>query len=447
MTPADPLAARRRAHAHAIFQAGLRAAAPGACVGRTLELHKDRLRLVDREIQLDQVGRLLVIGAGKAAAGMAAAVEEILGDRISGGSINTKYGHALPLQHVDLVECGHPVPDQAGVVGTEAMLRQVAALDERDLVLCLLSGGGSALLPAPAAGLTLQDKQDTTQELLACGASIDAVNAVRKHLSRIKGGHLARLAQPASIHALALSDVIGDPLDTIASGPAYPDSTTFADCQRIVARYGIRQRLPGAVRRHLDAGERGEIADTPKAGDPCFARAANHVIGSNSLAIDAAQERARDLGYQTVVLTTRLCGEAREVAAALAAIALECAASGRPAAPPACVICGGETTVTLRGNGKGGRNQELALAAAVQLHGNAGNTLLSGGTDGTDGPTDAAGAIVDGQTLARAGQAGLDPADFLARNDSYHFFDALGDLVTTGPTQTNVMDLQIVLVS
>ncbi len=449
-TPADhPLSGqpqRRREHLRRIFAAALQAAAPAACMRRALGLEGGRLRLLDTSLALDQVSRLLVVGAGKAAAAMAAAAEEVLGDRLDGGTVNTKHGHALPLRRVRVVECGHPVPDQAGVEGTDAILATVRGLDAHALVLCLLSGGGSALMPAPAPGLTLADKQATTGLLLACGATIGEINVVRKHLSRVKGGQLARWAQPARVVALALSDVIGDPLETIASGPCYPDPSTFADCQQIVARHGLGDRLPPAVRQRLAAGAGGRIEDTPKPGDACFACTANHVIGNNALAIAAAEQQARALGYTPLVLTTRLQGEAREAAAAVAAVALEARSSGRPVAPPACLIWGGETTVTLRGDGKGGRNQELALAAAVQLNGAEDVTLLSGGTDGTDGPTDAAGAIADGQTLARARAAGLSAAEHLARHDSYRFFAALDDLVITGPTQTNVMDLQLVLV-
>jgi len=405
------------------------------------------LCIYDARYPLDRISRLIVVGAGKATPAMAAAAEEILGDHITAGAINTKYEHTVPLARIATTECAHPVPDEAGVAGTEKILSLLQDVDGDTLVLCLFSGGGSALLPAPAEGLSLADKQETTQQLLACGATIDEINAVRKHLSRVKGGLLARQAQPARLVTLALSDVIGDPLDTIASGPTYPDSTTFVYCLELVDRYGLRQRLPAAVRQRLEAGARDDLPETPKTDDPCFSRAATHVIGNNALAIAAARDRACELGYQALVLSTRIQGEAREVAAVFAAVAQEVCSADRPVSRPACIIGGGETTVTLRGNGKGGRNQELALAAAVRLDGWEGVTLLSGGTDGTDGPTDAAGAVVDGQTLSRSRHLGLSASDFLARNDSYHFFAALDDLVITGATSTNVMDLQIILVS
>jgi len=378
---------------------------------------------------------------------MAAAAEEILGDRIEAGAINTKYGHALDLNRIETFSAGHPVPDEAGVAGTQRQLELVQDLDPNALVICLFSGGGSALLPAPAPGLTLAEKQDTTRLLLACGATIDEINALRKHLSAVKGGLLARAAAPARVLGLMLSDVIGDPLDTIASGPTHPDSTTFSDCLELVDRYNLRRELPGQVRQRLEDGSQGQIPETPKLSDPCFAQTENLVIGNSTLAIAAATERARTLGYEVLVLTSRLQGEAREAAAALASIAQEVATANRPIARPACIIAGGETTVTLRGDGKGGRNQELALAAALHLDGWSTITLLSGGTDGTDGPTDAAGALVDGKTLTRARAQDLEARTFLDRNDSYSFFKTLNDLVVTGPTGTNVMDLQIILIT
>ena len=327
------------------------------------------------------------------------------------------------------------------------MLRLLHDLDEESLVICLFSGGGSALMPAPGQEVTLEEKQRTTQLLLECGASIDEINAVRKHLSTVKGGLLARRAQPATVISLLMSDVIGDRLDTIASGPIYPDPTRFEDCLEIAARFGLRTRLPAAVSAHLEAGARGDKAETPAAGDPCFSRTLNHIVGNNALALSAAAKRARELGYEPLVLSSRIAGETVEAARFHVAIAEEVALSGQPVAPPACLISGGETTVVVTGPGKGGRNQEFALAGAVHLADSDRITLLSGGTDGTDGPTDAAGAVCDGATLERARALGLDAAGHLAANDSYSFFSALDDLVVTGPTGTNVMDLRLLLVS
>ena len=440
-------AATRREHARAIFAAGLAAAEPGHCVRRALAVEGNHLRCGTRRIAFDQISTLRVIGAGKATAAMAQAAEGILGERIDAGAINTKYDHALPLKHIETFEAGHPIPDEAGVAGAQRQLELLAGLDANAVVIALFSGGGSALLPAPAPGISLADKQEATRQLLACGATIDQINALRKHLSAAKGGLLARAAAPAQICALMLSDVIGDPLDTIASGPTHPDSTTFAYCLELIDRYDLRQQLPASVRQRLEAGAGGTLPETPKPGDPCFADSVSLVVGNSSLAIDAAAAQARAHGYEVLVLTSRLQGEAREAAAALTAVAQEVAHADRPGAKPACLIAGGETTVTLRGDGKGGRNQELALAASLHLDGWPAITLLSGGTDGTDGPTDAAGALVDGATLARARAMDLQARAFLDRNDAYHFFQALDDLVITGPTGTNVMDLQILLIS
>ena len=299
-------AALRRAHARAIFDAGVAAADPGRCIHQTLVVTGDELHCGSLRFFLDTISSLRLVGAGKATAAMAAATEAILGDHIDCGAINTKYGHALPLARVETFEAGHPVPDEAGVAGARRQLELLAGLDPDALVLGLFSGGGSALLPAPAEGLTLAEKQETTRLLLACGATIDEINALRKHLSAIKGGLLARVAAPARVVALMLSDVIGDPLDTIASGPTHPDATTFGDCLAIVDRYGLRHQLPAPVRQHLEAGARGEQPETPKPGDPCFARAESLIIGNSRLAIDAAAHKASALGYEVCVLTSRL---------------------------------------------------------------------------------------------------------------------------------------------
>jgi hydroxypyruvate reductase len=442
-----PSESRLRRDALSIFRASLEAASPEKTILRNLALTGAVLRAGNRRYDLDRFERVLVIGAGKASARMARALEKLLGARISGGLINTKYGHLARLRRIELNECGHPVPDQAGVDGARRIAEIAASAGERDLVICLVSGGGSALLPLPVDGVTLEEKQETTRLLLACGATIHEINAVRKHISAVKGGQLARLAAPATVLALLLSDVIGDPLDVIASGPAAPDDSTYAAAWRVVEKYGLAGRIPASVRARLEAGLRGEAPETPKPGDPCFARTQNLIVGSNRLAVDAAVRRARELGYKPLVLSTMIEGETREVAQVHAAVAREILASGRPAKPPCCVISGGETTVTLKGDGLGGRNQEFALACAIALDGLPGAVAFSGGTDGTDGPTDAAGAIADGRTVRRATASGLDPARFLARNDSYHFFEALGDLVKTGPTGTNVMDVRLLLVA
>ncbi len=425
------LEAKLRRQARAIFKAALQAANPAQAVFRRLQ-REDYTRY----------RHIYVIGAGKAGAAMARAAERVLGRLISGGLLNVKYGHTVPLRRIQLNECGHPVPDRQGVEGSRRIAEIAANAGAEDLVLCLISGGASALLPLPANPITLEEKQATTKLLLACGASIHEINAVRKHISQIKGGQLARRAYPAKVLTLLLSDVIGDNLDVIGSGPTAPDQSTFAQARAILEKYGILGRVPASVRVRLAGGESGAIPETPKPDDPIFARVRNVVIGSNRLAVDAAAARARELGFRTLVLSTFVEGETREIARMHAAIAKEIVHSGQPVKPPACIITGGETTVTLRGDGLGGRNQEFVLSAAIDIADLPNVVVFSAGTDGSDGPTDAAGAIADGRTLARDARA----PEFLARNDSYHYFEGLGDLVVTGPTNTNVMDVRLILV-
>lgn len=435
-----------RKDAMAIFRAALEAADPVEAVGRHLRLEGGALVAGRRRYRLDAFRNLYVLGAGKASATMAVAVERLLRQRIRGGLINTKYGHLARLRRIELNECGHPVPDENGVRGAERIAELARRAGADDLIICLISGGASALMPLPAAPVTLEEKQAATRLLLACGANIHELNCLRKHLSAVKGGQLARLAAPATLVALMLSDVIGDDLDVIGSGPTAPDRSTFGAACGVLEKYDLLERVPASVRERLEAGARGEIPETPKPGDAIFERTQNLIVGSNRLAVDAAARTARRLGYKTLVLSTMIEGETREVARMHAAIAKEILHSGRPLRPPACVISGGETTVTLRGEGLGGRNQEFVLAAALDLAGLAPLVVLSGGTDGTDGPTDAAGAIADGATLTRAAGLGLEARRYLDRNDSYRFFQPLGDLLVTGPTGTNVMDVRVMLV-
>ncbi|HEY9074672.1 MAG TPA: glycerate kinase, partial [Desulfobaccales bacterium] len=374
------------------------------------------------------------------------ALEELLDDRLTQGLILVKRGYAAPLKKTRVLEAGHPLPDQSGLEGAAGMLRLLEGCSEKDLIMGAFSGGASALLPAPVPPLNLQQKQLATQLLLECGAEIGEINCIRKHLSRSKGGGLARAAYPATLISLILSDVVGDRLDVIASGPTVADDSRFADCLAVVARYGLAARLPAPVWRYLQDGAAGLHPETPKAGDPIFARVQNVVVGNNRLALLAARDRAAALGFRALLLTSGLEGEASQVARVLAAVGKEVCLSGHPVAAPACVLAGGETTVTLVSPGKGGRNQELALAAALALDGWDRISLLAAGTDGTDGPTEAAGAVADGATCRRARALGLNPADFLRRHDSYHFFAALGDLLITGPTRTNVMDIICLLI-
>jgi hydroxypyruvate reductase len=429
-----------------IFKAALGASDPVTAIRRHVRVSGNALVAARRRYRLDSFRRVFVIGAGKAGAAMAQAVERLLGNRIAAGWINVKYGHLAKLRRIELHECGHPVPDEAGVRGAGRIAAIAEQAGEDDLIVCLISGGASALMPAPAPPITLEEKQAVTRLLLASGANIHEVNAVRKHISRLKGGQLARLASPATVLSLMLSDVIGDDLDVIGSGPTAPDASTFQAARAVLEKYGLLDKAPQSVRERIERGVAGEIPETPKHSEKLFLRVQNLVVGSNALAVAAAAAEARRLGLRPLVLSTRIEGETRDVARMHAAIAREVIASGRPARPPLCLVSGGETTVTLRGGGLGGRNQEFVLAAAIDLAGLERVAVLSAGTDGTDGPTDAAGAIATGRTVWRAQAAGLDPARFLADNDSYHFFEALGDLLKTGPTNTNVMDVRLILV-
>ncbi|HYA42878.1 MAG TPA: glycerate kinase [Syntrophobacteraceae bacterium] len=429
-----------------IFSAGLKAADPEQAVKGHVRLNGNLLRVGERSYDLDSYDNIIVTGFGKATAPMAKALEDILGDRLTDGLITVKFGHGLPLKKVVVKTAGHPAPDEAGIRSTRLILERLAKCTEKDLVLCAFSGGGSALSPAPRPPLGLEDKQKTTRILLECGASIFELNAIRKHLSICKGGQLARLAHPATLVALFLSDVVGDPLDVISSGPTVPDPSTYSDCLEIVERYGLPASVPEKVLKLFRDGADGRIEETPKQGDAAFEKVQNLVVGNNRASLLASAQRAKRLGYNTLILTSFLQGEAREVAQALAAIAKEIVTTGNPAPAPACILAGGETTVTIRGNGKGGRNQELALAAATSIAGWPQIALLSAGTDGTDGPSDAAGAFADGSTCRNAALMGLIPRNYLERNDSYHFFEALGDLFITGPTRTNVMDVVCILV-
>ena len=435
-----------RQHAMEIFQAALKAVDPVEAILRHVKRVDDGLQIGEHRFVFKDYDRILVVGAGKAGAPMARALEDLLGDHIADGVIVVKEGHGLPLEHIRIHEASHPVPDERGIRGAEEILSLVKGAGERDLVLCLISGGGSALLVAPADGVTLEDKQAVTRLLLACGADIHEINTIRKHLSRAKGGGLARFAYPATVVSLILSDVIGDDLNVIASGPAVPDTSTFEDTRRVLEKYDIQDRVPASVQSRIQQGLVGDIEDTPKIGDAVFQKCYTELVGTNIQALKAAGQQAEELGYQTLILSSTVEGEAREVVKVLTAIGKEVRDSGNPLSAPACILCGGETTVTIRGDGKGGRNQEFALAAALGLDGIENIVVLAGGTDGNDGPTDAAGAMADGRTLARARTKGLDPLDYLRRNDSYHFFQALDDLVITGPTLTNVMDVYMILV-
>jgi hydroxypyruvate reductase len=377
-------------------------------------------------------GRTIVVGAGKASAAMALAVEQSWQGDLS-GLVITRYGHGAPCKKIEIVEASHPVPDANGRDAALRMGKLVKGLNKDDLVLCLISGGGSALLAAPAPGLTLEDKQSVNRQLLACGAPIGEMNCVRKHLSALKGGRLAAAASPAEVVSLIISDVPGDDPATVASGPTVPDPTTREDALAILRKY--RFDLPAHVWTFLET----EAAETPKPGDPRFARVRTEMIAAPAQSLAAAAKLARDAGYRVIGLGDRIEGEAREVARLQAAQAL--ATKG-----PAVILSGGETTVTLKGKGRGGRNAEFALALAIALDGRANISAIAGDTEGIDGSEDNAGALVTADTLARAEARGLDARAFLANNDAYSFFEAIGDLIVTGPTRTNVNDFRAILV-
>ncbi len=447
---AERLLEQMRKDALAIFNAGVAAVDPALCISKSCKIKDNSLAIAGHRYDLERFDRIMVIGAGKASAAMGGAMESILPDpirgRITHGLIITKYGHSVPLKKIKVIEADHPVPDEAGAAAAKKLLEIAETADENTLVINLISGGGSALTPLPAGGITLENKQETTDALLECGAAIHEINTIRKHLSRFKGGQLARAVHPAIMINLVISDVVGDDLSTIASGPAVPDTTTFRECLDIVRKFGLETGLPAPVLNHLNQGAAGKSPETPKPGDPVFSNIHHHIIADNMAALKAAQKKADQLGYNSLVLSSMIEGETREVSKVHTAIAKEVVRSGHPVVPPACILSGGETTVTIQGNGKGGRNQEFALACVSDIAGLENTVILSCGTDGTDGPTDAAGAIADHTTLSRAKALGLDPDRYLSENNAYPFFSQLNDLVKTGPTRTNVMDIRIILI-
>jgi glycerate 2-kinase len=408
----------------AMFKAGVDAALPQLCVPRHLPPRPK--------------GRTVIIGAGKASGAMAKALEEAWDGPLE-GLVVTRYGYRLPTERLEVVEAAHPVPDAAGREAAKRIFEMVQGLTEDDLVLCLISGGGSALLAMPAKGISLEDKQAVNKALLASGATISEMNTVRKHLSAIKGGRLARAAYPARIVSLMISDVPGDDASIIASGPTVPDPSTNEDARGIVAKYGIE--LPDAVKRVLDT-----IEETPKPGDPCFERVENIMIATPQASLEATARVAREAGVTPVILGDSIEGESRDVGLVHAGIARQCALRGQPEKPPCVLISGGETTITLKGQGKGGPNTEFLLSLAIALDGMENIYALAGDTDGVDGSEDNAGALIYPDTLKRAEAAGLNAKAYLADNDPYTFFKGIGDLLETGPTMTNVNDLRCILI-
>jgi glycerate-2-kinase len=429
------------------LEAALNAADPRQIIKSKLILRGSTLKVEDYSFDLDKFSQIYVVGGGKASGSMAEALEEVLGNRITKGLVNVPRGSAHKTRIILLHEASHPIPDETGVEGTRRMLEIVEQAEKDDLIICLISGGGSSLMPSPRGKITIADKKHITNTLLKCGATISEINTVRKHISDFKGGWLAKRAYPATILNLILSDVVGDPLDFIASGPTVPDSTTFKDAVGILNKYGLWGRAPASIKEVLSEGEKGTIPETPKAGDEAFKKVYNVVVGNNRVASQAACECLKAVGLNTLLLTTSMEGEARHVAVVLASIGREVSISGNPVQRPVGIVAGGETTVTVTGKGLGSRNQEIALAAALKLKELDGTVIASLSTDGIDGPTNAAGAIADGKTVARALKIGLKLEEFLANNDSYHFFEKLGDLIFTGPTGTNVNDISVIVVA
>lgn len=428
-----------------VLQASLEAVDPYQAVRQAVDLSGSHLQVGERTFELKELEGLHLVGVGKAAPAMARALVDLLGSRLQSGVVVSKLPPAaawvgLP-SFFTVIQGGHPVPDAGSLAAARAIQKQLAPVGESDLVICLISGGGSALMTDPQPGITLQDLQTLTALLLESGARIDEINTIRKHLDRVKGGGLARAAAPASLAALVLSDVVGSPLDMIASGPTVPDPTTFEDAWAILKRYALMDKLPDPIAQHLQAGLGGEVPETPKAGESIFQHSETFVVGSNLSASRAGVKAAAAAGFQSQLLTTYLQGEAQAAGRFLGSVLRQMAASGEPLARPACLIAGGETTVVVRGDGLGGRNLEVALGVAQEITGLSDVVFISLATDGEDGPTDSAGAVVTGQTISKAGALGLDAADFLRRNDSYHFFEPLDALIRIGPTGTNVNDI------
>ncbi|RLF21158.1 MAG: glycerate kinase [Thermoprotei archaeon] len=445
----DPLCRKARHMTLQLLEEGLKAADPYISVKRAIKMTQDSLEILDFRIELDGIDNVYVVGAGKACGGMAKALEEVLNDRISKGIVIIPKGTPKPrVSRIELVEGSHPIPSKENIRHAKRIMELVKEADSRDLVLCLISGGGSALLCLPREELSVDDVQELTRVLLKSGATIHEVNTIRKHVELLKGGKLARLAHPATVISLIISDVVGDDLDVIASGPTAPDKSTFKDAMDVLEKYGVKHEVPGKVLEIIERGVRGEIEENPKPGDDIFKKVYNFIVASNTISLEAMERRARELGLKPLVLTSYLEGEAREVGRVIASIARHLYHQGQPLDKPCVLLMGGETTVTLEeyGKGKGGRNQELVLSASMNIRRLKGIAIASIGTDGIDGNSDAAGAIVDWLTVDEAERRGLSPMHYLLKHDSYSFFKELGrSLIFTGPTGTNVNDLTVLI--
>ncbi len=431
--------------AEKIFMAGVRSVLPEKLITSVMRLEGSVLSISDHKILLDDIKNIYVIGAGKASAAMGHYVESILGNRISGGHIVVKYGYACKLKRIKVTEAGHPIPDENGFKAAEEIIKISGQASENDLVICLISGGGSALLADLPEGILPEELYIVNNLLIRCGATINEINTVRKHLSRVKGGQLARIVSPARLVTLILSDVTGNPLEVIASGPTVPDPSTFTDALKVIEDYHLTTDITSGILNYLKDGSHGIYPETPKPGDPLFSSTMNFLAGTNQIALKAAKTEAVRMGFKTYIIDSELKGDVENVCESVISTAIFFK-NNKEIQKPVCLLFGGETTVRINGNGTGGRNQHLALSAAIRLKDIPGITLLAAGTDGTDGPTNAAGAVADSETIPRALSLNADPENYLGEFDSYNFFKRVGDLIITGPTFTNVMDLVVVLV-
>ncbi len=438
------MAEKMRNHANSILSEAISAVDPSACIYRAVNKDGRDIVINNRSYDLSRYDHIYAIAFGKAAISMSKAIEDILGDSLTDGIAVTKHGFGGSLLKMKVYESGHPMPDDHSVAAGKTVHSFLERTGERDLIFFLISGGGSALITLPRKGVTITDIVKLTDSLMRAGATIDDLNTVRKHLCSIKGGGLAKMAYPSQSVSLILSDVVGDPLDVIASGPTVPDTSTFSEFNEIVERYDLK--LSPAVSGLLEDGLEGVIEETPKLGATVFERTSHYLVGNNALALQEAQKKASELGYNTMVLSSSIIGEAREVAKVFASIAREERLRGTPLPLPACILAGGETTVTMKGKGLGGRCQEMALSFGIEVSDLEGVLLLAAGTDGNDGTTDHAGAFADGDTVQRGKNLQIDARHELYDNNSYIFFKETGDLIATGPTGTNVMDIYMVLI-
>jgi len=434
-----------REAAEKIFMAGIRSVLPGKLISGIMRLDGSLLTISGNIFPLDEIRNIFVIGAGKASAAMGHYVETILGNRITDGHIVTKYGHSCKLKRITVTEAGHPIPDSNGLRATESIIKISEQAGDNDLVLCLISGGGSALMSDLPEGLLPEELYIVNNLLIRCGAGINEINCVRKHLSKIKGGQLARIINPAKLITLILSDVVGNPLEVIASGPTVADPSTFSDALRILNDYNLTSDITTGVLNYLRDGSRGIHQETPKPGDPLFSGILNILAGTNLTALEAAKSQAVNMGFKTYIIDAELRGDVENVCESVISTAVAFK-DNIEIRKPVCLLYGGETTVKISGEGKGGRNQHLALLAAQRLRKTIGITVLSAGTDGTDGPTDAAGAVADAETIFRAVSLNEDPEKYIYEFNSYVFFKLAGGQIKTGPTFTNVMDLVVVLI-